>query len=113
MLAGREARAAANLLASRPAVREALADDLAVNAENASGFLSDRQIPVLWKLTKGSLLNKVIILPVAFLLSAFLPVAIVPILVIGGIYLAFEGAEKFTSFYFTGRSRRLRSTWRW
>ncbi len=77
-----------------------LADDLAVNAEKASGFLSDREIPVLWKLTKGSLLNKVIILPVAFLLSAFLPVAIVPILVIGGIYLAFEGAEKIYEFLF-------------
>ncbi len=77
-----------------------LADDLAVNAEKASGFVSDREIPVLWKLTKGSLLNKVIILPVAFLLSAFLPVAIVPILLIGGLYLAFEGAEKIYHFLF-------------
>ena len=69
-----------------------LADDLAVNAEKASGFLSTRELPVLWKLTKGSLLNKVIILPAVFLLSAFLPIAIVPILLLGGTYLSFEGA---------------------
>ncbi|MDG1332302.1 MAG: DUF808 domain-containing protein [Crocinitomicaceae bacterium] len=77
-----------------------LADDLAVNAEKASGFMSSRELPVLWKITKGSFLNKAIILPVAFLLSAFLPAAIVPILVIGGIYLAYEGAEKIYHYLF-------------
>ncbi len=77
-----------------------LADDLAVNAEKASGFMSSRELPVLWKITKGSFLNKLILLPLAFLLSAFLPAAIVPILVIGGMYLAFEGAEKIYSFFF-------------
>lgn len=77
-----------------------LADDLAVNADKASGFVSDREIPVLWKIAKGSFLNKLIILPVAFLLSAFLPAAIVPILMIGGVYLAFEGAEKIYEFFF-------------
>lgn len=77
-----------------------LADDLAVNAEKASGFLSTRELPVLWKIAKGSFLNKIIILPVAFLLSAFLPAAIVPILIIGGIYLAFEGAEKIYAYFF-------------
>lgn len=71
-----------------------LGDDLAVNAEKASGFASTRELPVLWAITKGSLLNKLIILPVVFVLSAFLPVAVTVILVIGGIYLAFEGAEK-------------------
>lgn len=71
-----------------------LGDDLAVNAEKASGFASSREIPVLWAITKGSLLNKAIILPVVFLLSAFLPIAIKILLVLGGIYLAFEGAEK-------------------
>lgn len=75
-----------------------LADDLAVNAEKASGFLTTRELPVLWKLTKGSLLNKIIILPILFLLSAFLPVAIVPILLIGGVYLSFEGALKVYEF---------------
>lgn len=77
-----------------------LADDLAVNAEKASGFVSSRELPVLWKITKGSFLNKVIILPVAFLLSAFLPSAIIPILLIGGIYLAYEGAEKIYEYLF-------------
>lgn len=71
-----------------------LGDDLAVNAEKASGFLSDREIPVLWAITKGSFLNKLIILPVAFLLSAFVPVVIKVILVIGGLYLGYEGAHK-------------------
>lgn len=72
-----------------------LGDDLAVNAEKASGFASTRELPVLWAITKGSLLNKIIILPIAFLLSAFFPIAIKIILILGGIYLAFEGAEKF------------------
>ncbi|HCX75736.1 MAG TPA: DUF808 domain-containing protein [Algoriphagus sp.] len=71
-----------------------LGDDLAVNAEKASGFVSNRELPVLWAITKGSLLNKIIILPLAFLLSAFLPVSITIILIIGGIYLAYEGALK-------------------
>lgn len=71
-----------------------LGDDLAVNAEKASGFVSSREIPVLWAITKGSFINKLIILPVAFLLSAFFPVAVTVILVLGGIYLAYEGAEK-------------------
>ncbi|MFY0652274.1 MAG: DUF808 domain-containing protein [Cyclobacteriaceae bacterium] len=71
-----------------------LGDDLAVNAEKASGFVSHREIPVLWAITKGSLLNKVIILPIAFLLSAFVPVVITVILLLGGLFLAYEGAEK-------------------
>ncbi|WP_332913005.1 DUF808 family protein [Algoriphagus boritolerans] len=67
---------------------------MAVNAEKASGFISDRELPVLWAISKGSLLNKIIILPITFLLSAFYPPAIIVILVIGGLYLAYEGAEK-------------------
>jgi hypothetical protein len=77
-----------------------LGDDLAVNAEKASGFISDREIPVLWAITKGSLLNKVIILPFAFLLSAFIPIAVTIILVFGGVYLAYEGAEKIYEYIF-------------
>ena len=76
-----------------------LGDDLAVNAEKASGFVSSREIPVLWSITKGSFLNKVIILPIAFLLSAFLPIAVTIILLLGGLYLAFEGAEKIYHFF--------------
>jgi predicted DNA repair protein MutK len=77
-----------------------LGDDLAVNAEKASGFASARELPVLWAIAKGSLLNKVIILPIAFLLSAFFPLAIIIILVLGGIYLAYEGAEKIYEYLF-------------
>ncbi|KAF2331335.1 DUF808 domain-containing protein [Flavobacterium daemonense] len=77
-----------------------LGDDLAVNAEKASGFASSRELPVLWAISKGSLLNKIIILPIAFLLSAFFPVAIMIILVLGGLFLAYEGAEKIYEFFF-------------
>lgn len=77
-----------------------LGDDLAVNAEKASGFISSRELPVLWAITKGSFLNKVIILPIAFLLSAFFPLAIIIILVLGGLYLAYEGAEKIYEYFF-------------
>ncbi|WP_224491096.1 DUF808 domain-containing protein [Robertkochia flava] len=77
-----------------------LGDDLAVNAEKASGFVSSRELPVLWAITKGSMLNKLIILPVAFLLSAFAPWAITIILIAGGLYLAYEGAEKIYEYLF-------------
>jgi predicted DNA repair protein MutK len=77
-----------------------LGDDLAVNAEKASGFASSRELPVLWAISKGSLLNKIIILPIAFLLSAFFPIAIIIVLVLGGLFLAYEGAEKIYEFIF-------------
>jgi len=77
-----------------------LGDDLAVNAEKASGFASSRELPVLWKITKGSFVNKLIILPLAFFLSAFAPWIIVPILILGGIYLAYEGMEKIYEYLF-------------
>lgn len=77
-----------------------LGDDLAVNAEKASGFMSSRELPVIWAITKGSFLNKLIILPLAFLLSAFFPSAVTVILVIGGLYLAYEGAIKVYEFFF-------------
>ncbi len=76
-----------------------LGDDLAVGAQKASGFASSRELPVLWAITKGSFRNKMIILPIAFLLSAFVPWSIVPILMLGGLYLAFEGAEKIYEYF--------------
>ena len=82
--------------ASKIATRKAagiLGDDLAVNAEKATGFLANRELPVLWAITKGSLLNKLIIVPIALTLSAFWPIAITVILVAGGCYLAYEGVE--------------------
>lgn len=77
-----------------------LGDDLAVNAEKATGFLSEREIPVLWAITKGSLVNKLIIVPVALLLNAVLPAAITFILILGGLYLAYEGVEKIIEYFF-------------
>ena len=77
-----------------------LGDDLAVNAEKATGFVASRELPVLWAITKGSFKNKVIILPIAFLLSAFASSAIKVILVLGALYLAYEAAEKIFEFFF-------------
>jgi len=77
-----------------------LGDDLAVNAEKATGFLSSREIPVLWAITKGSFINKIIIVPIALLLNVFFPIAIKFILIIGGIYLAYEGVEKIIEYLF-------------
>lgn len=77
-----------------------LGDDLAVNAEKATGFLSSRELPVLWAITKGSFINKLIILPIAFLLNWLYKPAIIIILILGGIYLAYEGVEKIIEFLF-------------
>jgi predicted DNA repair protein MutK len=77
-----------------------LGDDLAVGAEKASSFRASRELPVLWAITKGSFLNKLIILPFAFLLTAYAPQLIVPILLLGGVYLSFEGVEKIMHTFF-------------
>ncbi len=77
-----------------------LGDDLAVNAEKATGFVSSRELPVIWAITKGSFLNKLIILPFIVLMSTFAPQLIVPILLVGGLYLAYEGAEKIFEYFF-------------
>jgi predicted DNA repair protein MutK len=76
-----------------------LGDDLAVNAEKATGFSASRELPVIWAITKGSFINKLIILPLAFLLSAYMPWLIVPILLIGGAYLSYEGTEKVFEWF--------------
>jgi len=90
-------------VASKLATRKTagiLGDDLAVNAEKATGFLASRELPVLWAITKGSFLNKLIIVPIAILLNAFFPVVIKFILILGGFYLAFEGVEKIIEYFF-------------
>ena len=71
-----------------------LGDDLAVNAERVLGVRPDRELPVVWAVAKGSFLNKLILVPAALLISAFIPALITPLLVCGGLYLCFEGAEK-------------------
>lgn len=71
-----------------------LGDDLALNAQQVSGVRAERELPVVWAVTKGSLLNKLILVPAALIISALLPEAIVWLLMIGGAYLCFEGVEK-------------------
>ena len=87
-----------------------LGDDLAVNAEKSTGFISSREIPVLWAITKGSFFNKLIIVPVALVLNLFLPAAIKIILVLGGFYLAFEGVEKIVEYFFHKKAPTLQAS---
>jgi len=77
-----------------------LGDDLALNAEQVSGVKADRELPVVWAVAKGSFLNKLILVPSALLISAFLPPLITILLVIGGLFLCFEGFEKISHKFF-------------
>lgn len=73
----------------------AIIDDAAVTPKYMSGFSADRELPIVWKIARGSVFNKIVILlPIALLLSQFAPWAIAPLLMLGGAYLCFEGAEK-------------------
>lgn len=83
--------------ASKAGVKAAgvVVDDTAVTPRYVTGFTPDRELPIIWRITKGSIFNKlVLILPALLLLSTFVPWAITPLLMIGGAYLCFEGAEK-------------------
>ncbi|MBK4992473.1 DUF808 domain-containing protein [Pseudomonas sp. S37] len=71
-----------------------LGDDLALNAQQVTGVRADRELPVVWAVAKGSMLNKAILVPAALLISAFIPWAVTPLLMLGGAYLCFEGFEK-------------------
>ncbi|WJG10038.1 DUF808 domain-containing protein [Aliiglaciecola sp. LCG003] len=71
-----------------------LGDDLALNAQQVSGVKADRELPVVWAVAKGSFLNKLILVPAALAISALLPVLITILMVIGGLYLCYEGFEK-------------------
>jgi hypothetical protein len=71
-----------------------LGDDLALNADQVAGARADRELPVVWAVAKGSLLNKAILVPAALAISAFAPWAVVPLLMLGGAYLCYEGFEK-------------------
>jgi predicted DNA repair protein MutK len=73
-----------------------LGDDLALNAEQVSGVKADRELPVVWAVAKGSFLNKLILVPSALLISAVAPWLIAVLLVMGGLYLCFEGFEKIS-----------------
>ncbi len=76
-----------------------LGDDLALNAQQVSGVNPDREIPVVWAVAKGSMINKAILVPSALALNAFLPWAVTPLLMAGGAYLCFEGVEKLAHTY--------------
>jgi len=71
-----------------------LGDDLALNAQQVAGVKADRELPVVWAVAKGSLVNKAILVPAALLISAFAPWAVTPLLMIGGLFLCYEGFEK-------------------
>ena len=71
-----------------------LGDDLALNAQQVSGVAADRELPVVWAVAKGSVINKAILVPAALAISAFAPWAVTPLLMIGGAFLCFEGFEK-------------------
>ncbi len=77
-----------------------LGDDLALNAQQVSGVDASRELPVVWAVAKGSFINKLILVPSALTISYFAPWAITPLLMIGGTYLCFEGAEKLTHKFF-------------
>jgi hypothetical protein len=71
-----------------------LGDDLALNAQQVSGVRAERELPVVWAVAKGSLVNKAILVPAALAISAIAPWAIVPLLIVGGLFLCYEGFEK-------------------
>lgn len=76
-----------------------LGDDLALNAQQVSGVKPDRELPVVWAVARGSMLNKAILVPAALLISAFAPFLIMPLLMIGGAFLCYEGVEKLVHHY--------------
>lgn len=77
-----------------------LGDDLALNAQQVAGVTADRELPVVWAVCKGSLLNKLILVPAALLISVFIPWAVTPLLMVGGAYLCLEGFEKLAHKFF-------------
>ncbi len=80
-----------------------LGDDLALNAEQVSGVRADRELPVVWAVAKGSARNKLILVPAALAISAVLPWAVTPILMIGGLFLCYGGFEKIAHKFLHGR----------
>jgi len=80
-----------------------LGDDLALNAQQVAGVQANRELPVIWAVAKGSLRNKAILVPAALLISAFAPWLVIPLLMVGGAYLCFEGAEKLVHRFFHGK----------
>jgi hypothetical protein len=84
-----------------------LGDDLALNAQQVAGVSADRELPVVWAVAKGSLVNKLILVPSALAISALLPWAITPLLMAGGAFLCFEGVEKLAHKFFHGKAEEV------
>lgn len=80
-----------------------LGDDLALNAQQVAGVRADRELPVVWAVAKGSLVNKAILVPVALAVSALAPWAVMPLLMVGGVYLCYEGFEKLAHRFLAER----------
>ena len=80
-----------------------LGDDLALNAQQVSGVAADRELPVVWAVAKGSFVNKLILVPLALLISAFAPWAVTPLLMVGGAFLCYEGFEKLAHKFLHSR----------
>lgn len=91
-----------------------LGDDLALNAEQVSGIKANRELPVIWAVFKGSALNKLILVPLALLISAIFPAVVTPMLMLGGAYLCFEGFEKIShKFLHKEASKHRKQQVRW
>ena len=90
-----------SLLTKKAASKTAgvLGDDLALNAQQVSGVVAKRELPVVWRVAKGSFVNKLILVPLALALNAFAPWAVLPLLMLGGAYLCFEGVEKLFHWF--------------
>jgi len=90
-----------SILTKKAAAKTAgvLGDDLALNAQQVSGVVSKRELPVVWAVAKGSFINKLILVPAALAISAVAPWAVVPLLMIGGLYLCYEGVEKLAHHF--------------
>lgn len=82
-----------------------LGDDLALNAQQVTGVHASRELPVVWAVAKGSLLNKAILVPTALAISAIAPWLISPLLMLGGLFLCFEGAEKLLHAWLYSRAQ--------
>lgn len=85
-----------------------LGDDLALNAQQVTGVKAERELPVVWAVAKGSLINKFVLVPAALLISAFAPWLVTPLLMLGGAFLCFEGFEKLAHKFLHGKEEQQR-----
>ena len=84
-----------------------LGDDLALNAQQVSGLNADRELPVVFAVAKGSAINKLILVPAALVISALAPWAVTPLLMLGGLFLCYEGVEKLFHHFFLRHEAEL------